>query len=1057
MKYVNLEKIREVLLKISQKKQNIENTYFQTLTHFNEILKSDPNNKDLLIKISVRKKTLDDSVNKIIIYLENLTIALSNAFAQISNNQDLLDDGENQEYLITKPITPQDLDTQFEYEKELRNYKSSQSLDFSILEKEASEYDKISSVFDTVINEINKEFEYSAPKEVRNGLMNDSEYVFDDKLNLIETSLRNEIENNSVGTKFLEEQNKYLMDTLNKVATQNALTPQGKNLDSELYFSTLDKTVNAAVEKFGVASEKMSNAINVLSINQIESLEKLSLPLIKSLESTLKSLTQDLEVTRNENNYYRTQLDEYAKTIAVLQKENNLKENELKSSYDSWLSNSRRVSELEEIVNEQSNDIKSFYEEKNDIITMLEQKIVDTGKFINNIIYEKELLIEQNSNLFDEVNRLKQQVSGDLDGYINTISLQDLVEKEANKIVESKIQSLVNRYKEELEQIKSDSISYFLSVKDNDERIFEKLIEEKEQNQNDVSDAVKTLETKIQKLEAKWEYDAKLKQSTQDSLNDLNLLLGEGPYSMVEQEKTFLSSKFDKLEQRIEESLERVKTLEDEKEKAPKPKTFDESQLDDLILSSKIYGDITNQLVHKDFEIDALKSENFRIHQENLAISSVLDETIAKIASNSNKMSEIETLLTKQEYEFMMLDEEKNRVIDKLYNAINKQDATAVEQIDNLTILNKYDFSKFAKSTIDDYFQKNENSQVPRVDLLDYVKQEVAKVIDEEIDALKAQYEQKLKALDEKYDYTLLPKFRQPVIFSQQPFSKTITLDFPKIDDKYFDLEENLELKKDLQEYFESLKNTNEDIVVEEQIVDEDQETQEFDKPTLNYEYIGEQDNLLDVTFEKQLNPWEEKEQTPQVVKKAVNKIIKHTITNPKENELIFKLSNRNDDLENKIKNLQKIINDKFNQEIQKNREKIELTYNQPVVESAPIEFIAPDYAAIHKDLYSNQINQNQTINNNLQKMLVDFKVEQNQQLDNLNQKIDSINKNISETHISNESNWSVFENSLKENNNSLLEREIINSTNRLLNLEKELLVLETEIINEEKKVIVEL
>ncbi|MDE6894038.1 MAG: hypothetical protein K2J02_01540 [Malacoplasma sp.] len=1042
-KYVDVAKIKEVLKKLNSKKSMIESSYFQSLTAFNNMLKVEPDNPILLTDVSRRKENLDETVNSAISYLDNLIYTLTIVLKKVSLGEQLINE-QSGNFIDGLDLNNKNLVVS-DAKDESQAVVAEQIQDLDYLTSEVREYAEVSDEFNKYLDQINQEFQYYSPKEVKQGLLNDQEYNFEAKLSELEENFKKELDIISSHNKILEEQNTNLQSTLNKIEDKSnyhlsSLYNKRTWDDSELYFSALDKSVNNAVEKFDQASEKMTNAINVLSINQIENLEKISLPLIKSLEKFLKTITNDFSTVQKENQIYRKQLDDYKNVIFKLKTDNQSKDDELKNSYNSWLANVRKISELEEILNEQSDDIKRVYEEKNDLISRLENKISETGNFVNQIIYEKELLLQQNTDLYREIDSLRREKAGEneLDEYINAVSVEDIVSKEANKIVESKMQGLMEKYQSEIEQIKNNSISYFMNVQENEERVLEKLVLEK--NDDKQGEIIKSLEKKLANLEKQLKNENRIREKTEDTINDLNQLLAEGPYSMIDQEKTFLSNKFNLLEQKIEESLERVKYLEDEKSNPKNNVVIDESELNDLFLSSQAYQDFNQQLLGKELEIDALKAENKRIHNENIAMNSILDETIKKITINSSKMKDLEELLTKQDYEFMILNDEKNSVIESLYNAIKDRDLTKVEDINNLKKLDKYDFSDFAKQSLNDQVYYGD-------DLLSYVKEEVEKIISKEIESLKNQYEADLKAINSRYEGSLTDRMlNQPTQSSQ--FIKEIvpiaTNYLPRIDDRYFDVGDDLELKKDLKNYFANLSHQSPNEISEEIIYS--------NKNSDSSEFIGEGKDILDISINGNA-PWNFDEDVEG--NGTVTKILHEKIESNTEKDLVTRLSNRNDDLENKIKNLQKIISDKFADEIYKNHNPNKLNV-QPFYFDYQSATLSQD---VKNQILNQQLIQSSEIDKKIQDSINALKQENNQQISNLSKKIDNIVESNNNIYINDsyvDSSVDSFE--IMEDRSSLyLEREIIDSTDKLLKLQKELLSLESEIINEEKRIIVEL
>ncbi|MDE7075588.1 MAG: hypothetical protein K2O21_03045, partial [Malacoplasma sp.] len=358
-KYVDVAKIKEVLKKLNSKKSMIESSYFQSLTAFNNMLKVEPDNPILLTDVSRRKENLDETVNSAISYLDNLIYTLTIVLKKVSLGEQLINE-QSGNFIDGLDLNNKNLVVS-DAKDESQAVVAEQIQDLDYLTSEVREYAEVSDEFNKYLDQINQEFQYYSPKEVKQGLLNDQEYNFEAKLSELEENFKKELDIISSHNKILEEQNTNLQSTLNKIEDKSnyhlsSLYNKRTWDDSELYFSALDKSVNNAVEKFDQASEKMTNAINVLSINQIENLEKISLPLIKSLEKFLKTITNDFSTVQKENQIYRKQLDDYKNVIFKLKTDNQSKDDELKNSYNSWLANVRKISELEEILNEQSDD-----------------------------------------------------------------------------------------------------------------------------------------------------------------------------------------------------------------------------------------------------------------------------------------------------------------------------------------------------------------------------------------------------------------------------------------------------------------------------------------------------------------------------------------------------------------------------------------------------------------------------------------------------------------------------------------------------------------------------
>lgn len=1025
MKYIEINRLKTFIEKIKEKKERIETNYFNTLNLLNEALKSTTNDQ-IIANITSRKQKLDAATNSAIDTLDGVERKLKNALIQIEQDIEngVWDDFDKARELandidIAANINPTDVfNNRLEYVKELRDVVEYGDISNSLQDAEVYEFESTNQSFESTIDDINRSLKFDSPNDIKAGLLNDEQYAFEDKLNVLEQKLDREIEKLKIQGKTLESHKDAILTAIHNLESNalkggfdfgnNPISANNKSFNPDLYFSALDKSVSNVVEKLDDMSAKMSKAIAVLSSEQVINLEKISIPLIKSLETTLHNLSNDVVTLKKENHDYRRQLDDCKKIIDNLSQNNREKEIELDNSYRTWLESSRKLSDLEEVIVEQSREIQILDDDKNQIITELEKKILDTSDFLTQTIYEKEMLMRENEELALTIKRIQteheEEKNSAIDDYVNTISIQELVEKEANKVIQSKVSTLMDTYKDEIEKVRSQSFESLINNKE--DSVFDEIVfdAEKKSEFDSLNEAMKKFEKQLASLESKLAHSEQLEEKNKDTINDVNKMIGDSAYNMVDEEKSYLSKKFGELEQKIEESLQRVTELEDQKTVESRYE-MSEDELNNLFMSSPLYGAIKSELHGREQEITILKSENEKIIEENQVMNYVLDDAIKKMTVNAGKMKEIEELMARQEYEFMILNDEKNNVIEKLYATIKDRDMTNMEDLTQLKSLEKYDFSDFAKRTLeqtDDY-----NTQ----EMMFYVRDEVEKIVNDELRYLKNKYNNKLNEINEKYQLDQLNKEKEIQEQEQSDFDELIN-----------------DIRTDFQ---------GSNLLGEDEIMHELKEKNAM---------IDDSIEGLDVSINSRRNAWE-KESQPDISKSH------HSVINPEKEKELRDLNNRNAELEQRIRELEQMIIDKSNSAIEENittNNSVNYTTNQQVY----VDYKQND-EAIYEDLRKSQEEQLKEIESKLQNSIGSLKDNHLKELNELNKKIDNIKFDEQSPSI----NEAILDKYFKNSNSSnrFLEKEILESTDKLLKLQNLLLNLENEITKEEKKVITDL
>lgn len=611
------------------------------------------------------------------------------------------------------------------------------------------------SELDFYLSEVEKEIKTDAPKNVKAGLINDSEYVFSSKLKEIEdrfSKFVEEIDTLKAENKTISETNNTLFEMLQDKNAQISNTddkPITSIPSATQYFAALDNSVDTAISKLEKVATGIDPFINAISVEQIKNLENLSMPLIKSLEKALENLSDDIKILKEENTLYRKQISENNLVIQALQEDKLRKENELNTSYNSWVANNRKLTDLENVLNKQAMEINELDDNKNDIIENLENKLIDAKNILDNVILEKQNLIEKNEKLLETIRNLRNIGFGesvDIDGHVETVSLQDIVEKEANKIVDDKIASLLDKYRNEIENIKNESMISLFATKDTEgESVLNEAI--RDANPDEIAlmqKQITSFENKISDLETQLRSDYRIKEKTSETINELNNLLGIPDENDYYQDKV-LNSKMFALEQKISETLRKIDDIETrEKERKQQEKGYSNQEIEEIVLSSDLYRNIRSELSQMEGKVIELKEENKRVLAENKKVNTELEDSFQKFAFNTAKVREIENLLDKQSEEFSELSAEKDALILALEKALLENDFSYIDKLRDELDLNDF-------TDVNNFAENNLKGRKSLGEIEELVSKKVNEIISEKFDELNQKYVNEMDSINHKY------------------------------------------------------------------------------------------------------------------------------------------------------------------------------------------------------------------------------------------------------------------------------------------------------------------
>lgn len=481
-----------------------------------------------------------------------------------------------------------------------------------------------------------------------------------------------------------------LMDEINALKqSNNVLTNTNDSLVAKLN-STLPnvfenkKNENETLNALDIAVNNMISKIEIAKLpdfhlQNIENLEKVSQNIIKSLENNLEQLSTDVKNLKEENISYKKTIDEYVNVINSLKNESILKEQELNESYSAWVFSNKKLQDLELLLDQQSIDIDELDGQKNHIIDSLEKKLLLTIEDLNSALTQNEELINRQTELeeFIRINDIQSEYSVEtFNSDIEAKTIEELVENEANRIVDKKLSAMIDRYKNELEVIELKAKESINHINEN-KHILEVEFENKRKEESEIikflEDKIKSFEVKISVLEKNIKNTEFIENKTRKTIDILNDSINGDEYNL-EKEKEFnssVNSKLNSLEKLIYETIEKINDSNNNDLNQTKNEiVLTQQEHEDIVLNSSLYKNVLIEVQRLHEKIIYLKNENELIKKENYEINKELDISLSRFNSNNNKIGQIENLIDLQISELEKLNNEKNELIDTLEQKI---------------------------------------------------------------------------------------------------------------------------------------------------------------------------------------------------------------------------------------------------------------------------------------------------------------------------------------------------------------------------------------------------
>lgn len=582
-----------------------------------------------------------------------------------NRNQNLIDE----ESLIDKNIKPNQMDFMTKGETELSFMRKGDLIE-TFHEGQPEKYIDFD---DLKIDELK---EYKAFKESKKDLENMqtigqelrtmNEYLTDSYLADIENKFNSEISDLKLSNKLLSDANKSIIDKLNK--------HNSSLLNNEIPVDTmthLDAALNNMLAK--IESTPLYEKQN------IQNLENIGGALVKGLEKNLEILSNDIKELRNENNEYKKKVEEYSKIIFDLKNDSLMKEQELNESYNAWVLNNRKLQDLESLLGQQTVDINELDGQKNVIIDTLEKKLRYTIEDLNVVLSQNEELLQKQEQLeeFIRIHNIQNDYSvTSLDQEIDSKSLSDLVENEANRILERKLSEMIDKYRSEMNSIEeriSVNINSFNKNKDILQSEFDKRKENDSKLISVLEEKVKAFEQKIKNIESNIIDTREIENRTKETISTLNSSLSN--YTALKQDpmNSEVGYKIASLENKINEIINNFNfDIPVQSKNNNVIYLDDEDEINKMIQNSYIYQNAEKEMKNLEEKITSLKEENKIIRNENYIMNVELDESLQKFQLNTNKLRNVENLLNIQIDELEKLNSEKNILINNLEEKINE-------------------------------------------------------------------------------------------------------------------------------------------------------------------------------------------------------------------------------------------------------------------------------------------------------------------------------------------------------------------------------------------------
>lgn len=284
-----------------------------------------------------------------------------------------------------------------------------------------------------------------------------------DKVNALQKSIINRMEN-------IERINNHEMNKINydeiKKEVENSLKHMNDSMENDNSFfnkqivvETVNNNNEAILKKIDSIEEKFEQKFNSLIMSEEQATE----------------FKEHILILQNQIDQLLQENVDFKSTIDNLNKINYAQGIELKETQDRWIDNLKKLDNLGDVIDVQNTSMEEFYSEKDDLIGMLETKLIESKVEIDTIHTKMKQKkdgysipehnpIQFDSNLFSEINKHVEEYEGfkliekspedSKETFEYKVNLVELFGKEI-EVITKKIQPIINDLEPMLVELKN--------------------------------------------------------------------------------------------------------------------------------------------------------------------------------------------------------------------------------------------------------------------------------------------------------------------------------------------------------------------------------------------------------------------------------------------------------------------------------------------------------------------------------------------------------------------------------------------------------------------------
>lgn len=699
-KVINFKEISDRVIQI---KHLIENNYFLISNKIEKIMSSS-NDKNIINHCLHKQKILDEGITQISTLLEKIAaryyINLENEQNQIlkSKEKHLLEkisflekEIKNKELQNHDLINNANVEESFGKEglNEIKDLRNELDLINKAIDNNQYELDNFNSIgfedFASSARKISKENEslkeQLIEKDLKDEFFKQQNIDVMNSLNELEKNLSNKIDQMKTETSLAWDTNTSLIRQLEQSRIDNI--SGNDNLINTAALEQLDVAINSMISKVENSNENTLNLLdNFSKTYEVKNLEVMTNTIVNSLEKNIDILTSELNELKNENKLYKQSNEEKQNIINSLREDSIRKENELNNSYGAWVYNNKKLEDLQNLLDKQSLELYELDGQKSVIINTLQDKLISIHGELEKLIDEKNDLLKYQNELIEYIDKNKKIFEfaygvSEFDDDVNAVSLKELVEKEADKVLDNKVSDLLNRYRNELNDIEENLKKSFLKYQtpSDTKDLLTSEIEKIDNNDliSSLESKVDSFDRKIKNLEIEFKDYKNNKDKALYAIDDLNEALDVGYFNykneiMGDEVQSKLERFENKLSEKIKNAIDdKIKELNLFAQDVEEQEYYlTDNDIEEIVTNSNLYNEIKNEVKLLQNQVGILKSENSKIKEENKNVNYQLDNSLNRFTYNNEKMREVESLLAHNIEELERLNNDKDELIIEL-------------------------------------------------------------------------------------------------------------------------------------------------------------------------------------------------------------------------------------------------------------------------------------------------------------------------------------------------------------------------------------------------------